>query len=175
MNPNPTEPGSCLIVETRADRPGLVRVHVCESCPTHPPQRPDQQPEQLDSSARPAEKAETSGPQRTSPQSPILRYAAVFDAIEIARMHAQTALSPYMVDADSGLYRIDPVSAVAAIDTIDLRHRCLYLDPLIAADPRLHRESVRRRTRQRLVARIWTLVGLLAIVILILFAQIPGL
>jgi hypothetical protein len=78
-----------------------------------------------------------------------------------------------MVDAETGLYRVDPLTAVAAVDAIDLSHRTIYLDPRIAADPRLTAGIEQRRLRHRMVGRIWTGVGILAIILLILLSQIP--
>lgn len=138
-----------LIVETRADRPGLVRVFGAPQAPS------------------PAE-IETSDPSR-----PRVCYAAFFPALHVARMHAQTALRHSMVDAEAGLYRTDPVTATAAVDAIDLVHRRIFVAPEIESDPRLFAQIEKRCKRRRLANRIWTAVGILAIILLVLFAQIP--
>lgn len=138
-----------LVVETRADRAGLVRVHATRQKP----------PDPVDIT--------------TDPSQPRLRYAAYFTSLHVATMHAQTALRRGMVDAEAGLYRTDPVTATAAVEAIDLAHRRVYLDPALADDPRLAAQIERRRTRHRWANRIWTAVGILAIIMLILFAQIP--
>lgn len=138
-----------LIVETRADRPGLVRVFSA-------PQKPSLSDDTTADASRPR-----------------IRYAAFFPALHVARMHAQTALRRSMVDAEAGLYRTDPVTAAAAVDSIDLSHRRVYLAPEIESDPGFRAAREQRHRRQRLANRIWTIVGVLAIILLVLFAQIP--
>jgi hypothetical protein len=138
-----------LIVETRADRPGLIRVFSSPQYPT------------------PSDVAVD------DPTRPRIRYAAFFPALHVARMHAQTALRRSMVDAEAGLYRTDPITAVAAVDAIDLSHRRIYLAPEIESDPGFSAAREHRRGRQRLANRIWTIVGILALILLALFAQIP--
>ncbi|RKT46158.1 hypothetical protein [Thiocapsa rosea] len=138
-----------LIVETRDDRPGLVRVFSSPQNPT------------------------TSDVVGTDSAGPRLRYAAFFPALHVARMHAQTALRRSMVDAEAGLYRTDPVTAAAAVDAIDLTHQRVYLAPEIESDPGFSTAREQRRGRRRWLNRIWTAVGILAIILLVLFAQIP--
>lgn len=138
-----------LIVETRADRPDLVRVFGA------------------------AQKPSLSDGTTVDPSRPRIGYAAFFPALHIARMHAQTALRHVMVDAEAGLYRTDPVTAAAAVDAIDLAHRRLFLAPEIESDPRFLAQIEKRFKRHRLANRIWTAVGILAIILLVLFAQIP--
>lgn len=138
-----------LVVETQADHDGFVRVHATRHTPALP---------------------EGTSP---DPTRPLLRYAAFFPSLHVATMHAQTALRRGMVDAEAGLYRTDPVTAIAAVEAIDLDHRRVFLDPTLAADPRLSMLIEQRRTRQLWTNRVWTAVGILAILLLILFAQIP--
>jgi hypothetical protein len=88
-------------------------------------------------------------------------------------MHAQTALGRRLVDIDAGLYRVDPVTAVAAVEAIELSHRRIYIDPEIAADPRLSAEIAQRHRHQGWVGWIWTSVGLLALLVLFLFSLLP--
>lgn len=144
-----TEPEGYLIVETHPGHPDLVRVQGTQRSPVPPDGSPP------------------------DPSSPRICYIAFFSALHVARMHAQTALRNRMVDAEAGLYRVDPVTAVAAVDAIDLRHQRLYLASEIESDPRFLEQIERRHWRQRLANRIWTAVGILAILLLFLFAQIP--
>ena len=103
-----------------------------------------------------------------------IRYVAAFDSLAIALMHAQTALRRCLIDVEAGLYRTDPLTAVAAVDAIDLRHQVRYLDPELAADPRLSVLTGQRRARRRRIDRVWTAVGILAILLLLLLGQIPS-
>jgi hypothetical protein len=97
-----------------------------------------------------------------------VRYAALFSDLETALMHLHGALRRRLIDIDSRLYRCDPVSAVAAAAAIGLRHRDLYLDPGLAADPALTAATDRLRQRRRVVHRIWNGVGIAALLLLIL-------
>lgn len=146
--PAMSEPNGYLVVETHPDHADLVRVYGTRELPILP-----------DGSS--------------THLGPRIRYVASFSALQVAQMHAQTALRKGMVDAEAGLYRVDPLTAVAAVDAIDLSHRTIYLDPRIAADPRLTAGIEQRRLRHRMAGRIWTTVGILAIILLILLSQIP--
>ena len=142
-----------LIVETRADHAGRVRIYSAARQPTL--------------------LAESQTPASEDPAIPCIRYVAVFDSLDVALMHAQTALRGCLIDVDAGLYRTDPLTAVAAVDAIDLRHQVQYLDPALAADPRLSAATEQRRTRRRWIDRAWTAVGILAILLLLLLGQFP--
>jgi hypothetical protein len=148
--PDETEQrGGYVLVETRSDRPGLVRI------------RTTREPPALDAD------------RSNDPSEPQIRFAAFFEAVQIAGMHAHTALQRRLVDVDAGLYRVEPLAAVAAIDAIDLRHRRVHLDPTLAADPKLPAQIERRLTRLRWRNRLWTLIGLLAVLFLLLLGQVP--
>jgi hypothetical protein len=99
---------------------------------------------------------------------PQIRYAALFNDLNVALMHAHTALRRGLIDIDAQLYRANPARAVAAIDAIDLSHRRVYLDPELAADPALDAEIGRRRRMRRRIDRIWNGVGIAAILLLII-------
>lgn len=138
-----------LIVATRADRAGLVHIYST-----------DRQPAQAAESQDPA--------------MPRICYAASFGSLDVALMHAQTALHGCLIDVEAGLYRTDPLTAVAAVDAIDLRHQVQYLDSELTANPRLSAAIERRRTRRRWINRAWNAVGILAILLLLLLAQFPA-
>jgi hypothetical protein len=146
-----SEPEGYLVVETHPDHADLVRIYGTAQLPLPIP----------------------TGDAHADSTKSRVRYAASFPALVVAQMHAQTALGRNMVDAEAGLYRVDPVTAIAAVEAIDLSHRRVYMDPEIAADPRLSALIDRRRERHRRVRRIWTIVGILAIILLVLLAQIP--
>ncbi|EIC22880.1 hypothetical protein [Thiorhodovibrio frisius] len=133
-----------LIVETRVDRPGFVRIHGTDhqpSLPTGPTQEPD---------------------------LPRICYVASFASLDVALMHAHTALRRCTIDVEAGLYQTDPVTAIAAVDAIDLDHRPVYLNPDLAADPKLSAETERRRQRRRRINRFFNGVGVAAIILLLL-------
>lgn len=138
-----------LIVETRADQAGLVRIYSVDH--------------------QPAPASES-----TDPAMPRIRYAASFGSLDVALMHAQTALHGCLIDVEAGLYQTDPLTAVAAVDAIDLGHQVQYLDPELAANPRLSAAIEQRRTRRRWINRAWNAVGILAILLLLLLGQFPA-
>lgn len=132
--------GGYLLVETHPTHPGLVRIREADQAPT-------------DDAAAP-------GPQ--------VRYAARFDDVAAARMHAHERLRRRLVDVDGGLYRSDPLTAVAAVEAIALRHRRIYLDPDLAREPGFAEAVAAHRARQARIGRIWQAVGAAAVLLLIL-------
>lgn len=132
--------GGYLLVETHPTHPGLVRIREADQAP--------------------ADAASAPGPR--------LRYAARFDDVSAARMHAHERLRRRLVDVDSGLYRGDAVTAVAAVEAISLSHRRIYLDPDLAREPRLAEAIAAHQIRQARIERIWRAVGLAAVLLLIL-------
>jgi|OpeIllAssembly_1097287.scaffolds.fasta_scaffold78926_3 hypothetical protein len=133
-----------LLIETNPDHPGRIRIQGAESRPVESP---------IDGSPGPHAR---------------LRYVARFGDLDAALMHAHTALRRGLIDIDAHLYSTDPVTAVGAIDAIDLSHRRIYLDPELAADPALEAEIGRRRRMHRRIDRIWNGVGIAAILLLII-------
>ncbi|MBK1731395.1 hypothetical protein [Thiococcus pfennigii] len=135
-----------LLIETRRDRPGQVRLDTARLPPPHP-----------------APLGPTGG-------GPRLHYVARFTDIEAAPMHAHEALRRHLLDGDARVYRTDPLTAVAAVETIALPHQRLYLDPALDADPCLAEAIARRQARQRRRERLWQGVGVGALVLLALLA-----
>jgi hypothetical protein len=131
-----------LVVQTRPDRPGLVRVLGMNRLPATP-----------SAGARGSD-------------IPVVRYAAAFTDLDAALMHAHAGLRRGLVDVDARLYRTDALEAVAVADAIELRHRVAYLDPELAAAPRLAAETSRLRARHRLADKVWTGVGIAGILLL---------
>lgn len=131
-----------LIIETSPEHPGLVRIRKAEVPP---------------------------GKQDTEAQTdPQIRYVARFNDLSAAQMHVHTELRHELVDADAGLYRSDPVTAVAAAQSVALRHRQIYLDPELAGNDALDAAIETRRWHHRLAERIWQAVGVLAIAFLLI-------
>ena len=135
-----------LLIETHPDFPGRVRL--------------------LRTDRLPAELAEPDS--GSPPAQPRIRYAALFNDLDVAAMHAHTALRRGLIDIDARLYRTDPVRAVAAVESIGLRHRRVYLDPDLAADPTLKTEITRREARLRRRDQVWNGIGILALALLLL-------
>ena len=139
-----------LLIETHPDHPGRIHIRGVEHLEAIPPDAipPDA------SRAEPARK-------------PRIRYAARFGDLDVALMHAHTALRRRLIDIDAHLYRADPVTAVAAVDAIELNHRRVYLDPGLAADPALEGEIARRHRVHRRIDRFWNGVGIAALLLLL--------
>jgi|APFre7841882724_1041349.scaffolds.fasta_scaffold54511_2 hypothetical protein len=135
-----------LLIETHPDFPGRVRLFRTDRLP--------------------AELAEPDSGKH--PRQPRIRYAALFNDLDVAAMHAHTALRRSLIDIDASLYRTDPVRAIAAVESIGLRHRQIYLDPDVAADPALGAEVTRRQAWLHRRDRIWHGIGILALVLLLL-------
>ncbi|MGE5152517.1 MAG: hypothetical protein ACM3ST_00745 [Bdellovibrio bacteriovorus] len=135
-----------LLIETHPNVPGRIRLSTSDRLPGAPQDLAASEP----------------------PARPQTRYVALFTDLAVASMHAHSALRRDLVDIDSRLYRTDPVKAVAALESIALSHRRIYLDPELAADPRLDAEIARRRARQRRRDQVWNGIGILAVLLLLL-------
>jgi len=128
-----------LLTETSATHPGLARLFLAERVPPAP-----------------AAGADTE-----------LRHAAQFNDIDMARMHAHEMLRRRLVDIDAGLYRATALEAIAAVESIGIRHRRVFLDPALAADPALARAIAAHRARRHRRDRMWRLVGIAALLFLV--------
>ncbi len=133
-----------LIIETNAEHPGLVRIRTSEAPP----------PE--------------TGPGPGDPTGPHIRYIARFNDLSAAQMHTHIRLRHRLVDVDAGLYRCDPVTAIAAIQSLALGHRQVFLDPDLAGDEALEKTIAKHHRRHRLADRIWQVVGIFAVLFLLL-------
>lgn len=133
-----------LLIETRADRPGLVRIFGTDS---------------------------KSEPVPVFPQRddlPKLRYCAYFHDLDAALMHVHEPLRRRLMDIDKRLYRADPVQAVAAAQGVGLRHWQTYIDADIADDPHLAEIVTARHRRRKRLDLLWNSVGVLAALFLML-------
>ena len=133
--------GGYLLIETHPGHPGLVRIRTAATAPAEPA--------------------------TDDVDAPRLRYAARFDDLSAAHMHAHELLRRRLVDVDSRLYRADPVTAVSAAESIGLRHRRVYIDPELAADPALTQTVERYRARRERLWRLWNGVGIGALLFLL--------
>ena len=134
-----------LYLETHASHPGLVRVALADALPPT-----DAGP---DGAAR-------------------LRYAARFADSEAALMHTHELLRRRLVDIDARLYRTSLPAAIAAIESLDLSHRRLYVDPGLDADSvaAIGAAQTRLVRHRQVVDRVWTVVGYVALGLLLLRA-----
>lgn len=140
------QPG-VLYLETHAAHPGLVRLALADTPPATDPSGDDS------AAAR-------------------VRYVARFADGDAALMHAHELLRRRLVDLDARLYRASLPSAIAAIESLDLSHRRIYVDPgldaaSVAAIEEREAGLVRHR---RAVNRVWTVVGYVALGLLLLRA-----
>jgi hypothetical protein len=135
-----------LYVETHSLRPHLVRIAMSERQPALPEPSDD-------------------APRR-------IRYVARFGDSDAALMHAHTLLRRRLADAEAGLYRTDLVRAIAAVESLALGHRRLYLDPALAADTcaAIRTAADRLVRRRRRIDRICYGVGYGALLWLLLRA-----
>jgi hypothetical protein len=135
-----------LFVETHGGRPGLVRIAVAK----RPPVIDD-------------------GP---ATEQRRVRYLARFNDGDAALMHVHALLRRHLVDVNSGLYRVELVSAIAAAQSLDLTHERLYLDPQLgdAALIRVETRTEELERRRRLRDRLLYLLGYLALAVGLLHA-----
>lgn len=138
-----------LTIESRADRSGLVRIFGSET---------------------------QSPPATVFPQQddrPRLLYCALFHDLDGALMHTHEPIRRHLVDLNHQLYSVDPLDAVAAAQSVELRHWQTYIDAELADDPGLAgrvASLLRRKKRSQL---LWKIVGIIAIVWMLL-KSVPG-
>jgi hypothetical protein len=129
--------GGYLLVETSLDQPGLVRIRKTYSAP-----RTDTE----------------------SHQAWVLRYAAHFDDLDAARMHAHGGLRRKLADVDAGLYRADLTDAIAAVESIQLPHRSVYPARTLTEDTAVAAAIEIRRRRHRLAEWAWQAAAAVGVV-----------
>ena len=135
-----------LIVESSNRHPELVRIYTREQPPAVLQQTPESDPR--------------------------IRYMATFEDVDAAAMHAHEALRRRLVDLDNRLYRVELLTAIAAVEAIGLHHRRVFLDPELDTPAReaIAAKATRRVARRRRLNRIWTGVGWFALGLLLLRA-----
>ncbi|ESQ14604.1 MAG: hypothetical protein N838_27425 [Thiohalocapsa sp. PB-PSB1] len=99
-----------------------------------------------------------------------LKYVARFTDLDAALMHFHKDLSRRLVDLDRGLYQISEEYAAAVAEAIELPHRRLFIDPELAQN-HIFLDTIERlhRSHQR-SARIFDLIGVLALLMLLVTA-----
>jgi hypothetical protein len=102
--------------------------------------------------------------------SPELCFAARFEDIDAAMMHAHEGLRRRLVDVNQRLYRSDVTTAVAIADAVELPHRRTYLAAELAADPDLQAAISRLHARHRRWERFFDAVGIAALILLLVLS-----
>ena len=96
-----------IAIETHSERPGVIRLRTSTYAPD---------------------------PASTAHSHSRLRYIARFNDREAALMHMHEILKRRLVDLDEHLYRVSLEHAVAAAESLDLKHRRIHLDIGLSAD-----------------------------------------
>lgn len=104
----------------------------------------------------------------------IVRYVARFDDVDAGQMHAHNILGRTLIDLDSRRYRVSVTEAIAAVESDNLSHRRVWIDPeLTQSEVDEITDLVAKRVLNAQRAdRAWYAVGLAFVVLL--FLQILG-
>ncbi len=131
-----------LAIETHADHRGLTRFLLSD-------EQPDPSP-----SGDPAKR---------------IQYIARFNDGEAGLMHTHEILKRRLLDPDAHLYRAPLESAVAAVESLDLRHRRIYLDPDLGeeAEREIARLADQNRRHQRRKDAFFRTIGYIALGLLL--------
>lgn len=132
-----------LSVETHAGRPGRVRLMLSTESPDPAP----------------------------AAHSPTrIRYVARFNDGEAALMHTHEILKRRLLDPDAHLYRTTAERAIAAIASLGLSHRQVYLDAQLPDETRtaIRDLTARFRGNQRRKDRLFEAFGYIGIGLLLL-------
>ncbi|MDJ0739710.1 MAG: hypothetical protein QNJ91_08330 [Gammaproteobacteria bacterium] len=104
-----------------------------------------------------------------APNQPQIRYIARFNDIEAALMHTHEILKRRLLDPDAHLYRASLAQAIAAVESLALRHRGVYIDPDLDATTRAEIDAQRQRNidAQQRKDRFFQVLGSIGIGILL--------
>ncbi len=131
-----------IAVETHRDRPGIVRLLANDTI---------------------------AEPDNADAGQPRIRYIARFNDIEAGLMHCHEVIKRRLIDLDNHLYRVPLERAIAAIESVELKHRRTYLDPSLdtSQDSEIHRQIERIQNIRLLWDRFFTMMGYLGIGLLL--------
>ena len=98
-----------------------------------------------------------------------IRYIAWFSDSETAFMHAHESLRRRLIDPDTHLYKIPLEHAIAAIESIDLRHKVTYQDPTLGEQSRAAIADLiaANKLRKQRTDRFFETMGYIGIAILL--------
>jgi hypothetical protein len=106
-----------------------------------------------------------------SEQGSAIRYIARFDDIEAGLMHLHNQLHHCLIDLDTRLYRADLKQAISAIESDDLHHQQVWMDPSIDAPTRaeIETQTARLKLSHRRWNTAWMMVGGFFVLLFFLF------
>lgn len=106
-----------------------------------------------------------------------LLWAARFNDIETAQMHAHNRLCRKLVDIDQHLYKVASGRAIAALDTEYLRHERVYLDETLSDEENddIEQWSGYYTRRHNWSSKLFTWIGYLFVAYLLYLLLVIGL
>ena len=122
-----------LVLETHPNHKGMIRARIRDELPNT----------------------------QDSDEGSTIRYIARFDDIEAALMHLHSELNHQLIDLDSRLYKADIKDAISAIESDQLRHQQVWIDPSINEQDRadIEAHTAQLKKRHNIQNRIWMIVG----------------
>jgi len=131
-----------VTIETHPEHPGQIRIITSEIKP-EPPQGAD---------------------------GGTIRYIARFNDVEAARRHIHEVLKRNCEDIDTRRYKTEIVQAIAAAESVELKHERTWMDPSLDADAlaAIKEKVDKSHQRHRLVDHIARIVGAIAVALLIM-------
>ena len=99
-----------------------------------------------------------------------IRYIARFSDIDAAQMHIHEALRHQCEDIDARRYRAEIIEAIAAAESVELKHERVWMDPSLdeATLSAINQKIDQSHNRHQLVDRIARIVGGIAVALLIM-------
>lgn len=133
-----------LAIETHQERPGIVRVALSREAPDPAPGTAMQTDRRL-------------------------RYIARFNDGDAALMHTHEILKRRLIDPDAHLYRVPAERAIAAIESVDLKCRRIYLDGEFSNESKetIASQAERLRSQRRAWAVFFQALGYIGVGILL--------
>ena len=97
-----------------------------------------------------------------------IRYTAWFEDIDAGEMHLHEFLRHSLIDINNRLYRTKLTTAIADIESIRLRHKCIWRDPDLTPGELQTIDTLQRqiKKRQDRVERLINIIGYGALVLL---------
>ena len=132
-----------IAIETHHERPGVVRLLTFE-------QSPDPQ-------------SAVDSPRR-------IRYIARYNDRQAALMHTHEILKRRLIDVDAHLYRAPLEQAIAAAESLDIKHRRIFLDPDLTDQSieAITQATERLRARHRAWSSFFQILGYIGVGLLLL-------